>query len=398
MKYILLLSFSFLFYSTNAQINVTGIVKDKTTNTPLQGVSIFVNNTSIGTMSDNDGKFALNTSLQKIELIFSYVGYETYQTVLSATSATKDLEIKLQPKDAELETVIVRSYDKDGWYKWGKFFTENFIGMDENADDCKLLNREVLRFYFDRKLNYMEVVATEPLIVENKALGYKVVYDMQSFTYNFNTRILFYSGYPFFTDLPGNNNKQKRWKKNRSEAYKGSIMHFMRAIYRNKLDEENFRMNKVTRVYNKEKERIKPLYHNALFEKNGNIIKERKENDTIRYYKMIMKQPNYMDYLDSNKLHSESIAYAADKTVAGVGFKNYINVVYTKKHEPAAFARFQARKPGNVVSSLITLLSDNDIYIYSNGMYYESTNMLTEGYWSWSEKMCNMLPFDYKDE
>ena len=41
-------------------------------------------------------------------------------------------------------------------------------------------------------------------------------------------------------------------------------------------------------------------------------------------------------------------------------------------------------------------INDNFIKIFANGAYYDGTNLMSSGYWGWSEKMANLLPLDYE--
>ncbi len=60
--------------------------------------------------------------------------------------------------------------------KW-QVFKQHLLSTSENADKCKILNKEVLQFDYDPKTNIMEAWAFEPLVIENKALGYVLHYD-----------------------------------------------------------------------------------------------------------------------------------------------------------------------------------------------------------------------------
>jgi hypothetical protein len=79
-------------------------------------------------------------------------------------------------EDKSLGEVVIKSSSevKDGWDKYGKFFLENFIGSTPNAARCTLMNPEVLKFYLLKKSNKLRVLATDPLQIENKALGYNM--------------------------------------------------------------------------------------------------------------------------------------------------------------------------------------------------------------------------------
>ena len=117
------------------------------------------------------------------------------------------LKIYLEPKATELEAVIVEPYEKDGWEKWGKFFIENFIGTTDAAKLCKIRNYKTLRFRHSKKKNILTAVADEPLIIENRELGYRITYQLEDFTYDFNENTLFYLGYTLFEDMAKDTSK-----------------------------------------------------------------------------------------------------------------------------------------------------------------------------------------------
>src|SRR5687768_2549230 len=107
-------SFLLLFFclnlSAHAQNKVTGIIKDKESNQPIAGASVFLNNTSVGTASTKAGTFELNVPSGKFELIISSIGYETYTATISEETAY--LNISLLPKAKELATVIIEPIEK----------------------------------------------------------------------------------------------------------------------------------------------------------------------------------------------------------------------------------------------------------------------------------------------
>jgi len=46
-------------------------------------------------------------------------------------------------------------------------------------------------------------------------------------------------------------------------------------------------------------------------------------------------------------------------------------------------------------TSSVTLINNNSIEILGNGAIYEGLDLLHAGYWSWSESIATLLPFDY---
>jgi hypothetical protein len=65
---------------------LSGTVLDKKNNQPLSGASIYINNTTIGVISDSRGIFKLNKiPAGQIDLVISYVGYKTEVIGLSTS-------------------------------------------------------------------------------------------------------------------------------------------------------------------------------------------------------------------------------------------------------------------------------------------------------------------------
>ena len=71
----------------------------------------------------------------------------------------------MKQKEKALEDVVVRASNevKDGWEKYGDFFTDNFVGKTTNSKKCVIQNKEVLKFYFYKKRNRLKVLASAPL-------------------------------------------------------------------------------------------------------------------------------------------------------------------------------------------------------------------------------------------
>src|SRR5579872_6508207 len=222
---------------------VRGVVRDEKSGQALAGASVFCQNTTIGAVSDNEGHFALRLPNGGYDLIISYTGYETQSIRISKGNAVNDsMNVVLKEQDKTMsETVVVGSTEvADGWSKYGQFFLDNFIGTTPNAGQCMLENKEVLHFYFYKKRNKLRVKATDVLVVDNNALGYKIRYQLDSFVYDYNGNVGSYTGYPLFEALQGTPEQQDTWKQNRLYAYSGSRLHFIRSWYDSTLDDEGF--------------------------------------------------------------------------------------------------------------------------------------------------------------
>ena len=91
----------------NAQITVTGLVTAKVDGSAIPGVSISVKGTSIGIITDMDGKYSLSVPSDKSELIFSFIGYKTFEIVVGSQTV---ISPQLEESDINIDEVVVVGY------------------------------------------------------------------------------------------------------------------------------------------------------------------------------------------------------------------------------------------------------------------------------------------------
>lgn len=251
MKTLFIVILTFLQAIVAAQ-TITGKVLDAETGTALSGAAVYISNSSRSTVTDNKGAFSIEGFNSSYDLIFSLVGYKIV-SVPSDRMGKMPLEIRLQSKENALDPVAVQSYEKDGWNKWGRLFLENFIGTLPYSNQCVIKNKDAVKFRFSKKKNQLEVIALEPLIIVNDYLGYKIRYDMIVFQNDFNTHYVFYAGYPVFSNISNGTHYLKVRNKRREDAYSGSMLHFMRALYNDDLAKEGFQIRNLKKIPNLEK-------------------------------------------------------------------------------------------------------------------------------------------------
>ncbi|WP_177191782.1 carboxypeptidase-like regulatory domain-containing protein [Parafilimonas terrae] len=365
-----------------AQLTLQGKVIDSATSQPLANVSVFISNTSAGTITKQDGSFSLSIPQGAYQIVFSYIGYAT--KTYATNTISNPFNVYLSPSDHQLEDVVLVPFEKDGWANWGKFFIDLFIGTTDEARQCVIQNTKTIRFRHDKKAKTLQAIAFEPLTIINKALGYKIQYQLEEFTYDFTNKYLFYQGYPLFTEMRGSGYRQKRWQAKRKEVYEGSQMHFMRSLCRNVIVEEGFDVFRMRKIENEEKKRIRlMLKYNPMPE------------DSSKYYENILAEPDEKSIIYSGKLTGDSIAFGINDITAGFEFDNYLYINYNKKKVPDAFLRSFPRSSANMASE-ITLLEKVTLQVDANGNFHPQLALLNTGYWGWSEKISRMLPFDYK--
>jgi CarboxypepD_reg-like domain len=396
--------FTLLIISFNgfSQRTIRGRVVNASGGEPIPGSSVFINNSSKGMVSDRQGEFELNDiPVGKHDLIVSSIGYETNVFSFDAAQLPLQLKMEMRVKVRELENVTVEPSVEEGWDKWGRLFTDNFVGHIPNGLHCKIKNQKAIRFRYYKKSNRVIAYADEPVILENKALGYKISYQLEDFEVNFRSGATSFAGYPFFEEMEKD---KKKWQRNRERAYQGSMVHFMRSLYQDDLASEGFEVRRMSRIPNTEKERVKKIYlagiNNRTVKLTGNSISVSRDSlnkDSVDYYERIMQQKEYTEIYSPALLTADSLVVQMDGNYKVIFFTDYLYITFKKETEDKEYLFFhhESRRP-TFQRSYIWLTNLNPIAIDANGSYYPPQEIFSMAYWGWEEKMANMLPLDYE--
>src|ERR1700760_2423291 len=95
-----------------SQFKITGKVIDSSTNAPVEDVSVFINNSTIGAISSPDGSFVL-TGLKngKYDLIISIIGYTTIKQNIAIDNKDLNLHtISIIPLSKQLKEVVIKPH------------------------------------------------------------------------------------------------------------------------------------------------------------------------------------------------------------------------------------------------------------------------------------------------
>lgn len=337
--------------------NIKGKVFSASSGQPLGKASVFAQNTTLGTLTDEEGEFTLSLPNGGYDLTVSYSGLETIIKRVSTADAGNVMSFVLNPKQENLDDVVIVASNKvrDGLEKYGQFFRNNFLGQTRNSLESKILNDSILQFYYYKKTNKLKVISPEPLIIENHALGYNISYALDSFVHEYDKELSIYTGNPLFSNMITEDSAQyAAWDAARNFAYQGSMLHFMRSMYDKEAGKNGFEMQTIVEMNAEEKSiPVKNIY-NAL-----HYVKD----DSLALVEIYPNLPR-----------------------VGILYKNAKpSTSYSANHpgEPKAF-RF----------SVIQFMPDRRITIEENGYYHDQENILTSGYWGW-EKVSDLLPYDF---
>ena len=322
---------------------ISGRVTNVETDAPLFNVNVFLANTTRGDATDKDGYYLIeNIPPGAYDLVFSMIGFEL-EIVSVQMFGTESIEChkKLRPRILKgKEVEVVSSLPKD-WKKNLKKFTAAFIGQSKNADQCRLINPEVLDFHVDDKADYFIATTDSILIVENRALGYRIHTILDTFRLSKDN--LIYAIHPRYEELTPEHEKQrKNWLKNRNRTYRGSFRHFLAALCQDKLEQEGF----------------------YVFDLHGNLLKK-----------------DVFSFLPET-----------NRALKWLCFYKPVEVVYDGAYRIIYGRYFRVGASGSHSSYLY--LKKDFALIDTSGNVYTKFAFIHSGYW-FNERIADKLPFDY---
>jgi hypothetical protein len=146
-----------------AQLTIKGKVINASDGQPVPDASVFLNNATIGTKSDNDGTFTLrNLSQGQYDLIVSVIGFGTFRQLIVVNNNLVVPDIKMLPKTTVMNEVVIGGKDPNRARKL-RMFKEQFLGSSAIARKCAILNPEVLTLKFSNHKQVLTASTEAPL-------------------------------------------------------------------------------------------------------------------------------------------------------------------------------------------------------------------------------------------
>lgn len=224
---------------------ISGTVYDGATGEKVIGASVYFANTSIGTITDEEGYFSIDPKFNSnTYLVINHIGYVI--KTIDFQDLGPNLNIYMQEEFFEVPEVVLVS-DPFSRRQKLQLFRAEFLGDNIAADFCTIENEDSIELYFNSATNTLEAHAEEPISVKNEFLGYELKFDLKEFKVTFRTKSLdrrgdninttIIIGHSFFEDLANNESK---FIKRRNSAFKGSIQHFMRTLWNQNWSDEAF--------------------------------------------------------------------------------------------------------------------------------------------------------------
>ncbi|MBJ6110183.1 carboxypeptidase-like regulatory domain-containing protein [Hymenobacter sp. BT523] len=382
--------------AVRAQSSLTGVVEDSLTHAPLAFASVFLANTTIGVTTTEQGTFAFpNLPPGSYEVVASYVGYRLAKQAVVVGKGPLRLVLGLSPTANRLGEVVVRpNPNRPSDYRK---FVELFLGQSTFSRQCRIRNPDAVLVDFDPDESVLTATTPNFVEVENQTLGYRIKYYGLRFSCNFKQHLLTFYGEPVFEELTSSSKSRMRtWEENRSKAYLGSLTHFLKSVYDNRVAANGFLVQRLRVVPNPKKALIDSLRRQLVRQR---YLKELSppQLDSLNTWREV---PTHFSMLYTAARPIDSLRrLSADGSRVFLRFADYSQVSYLRAGPDPRYLELQRQlgprrqlPADRQVSQL--LLREPEIEIQPNGQLANPLAVFTDEYWGF-EKMGEFLPVNY---
>lgn len=340
---------------------ITGKIKDAKTGEPLAFAHVYIDKTTLVAQTDEAGQYRLeNLPFGELDLRISFIGYRTEKRKLSIDKIDiMELSVEMT-SGVNLDSVIIKAKGNRLRSNILKIISIELIGDNEFKKKCRITNPEVIVIYDDEE-GHLRAKSSDPLILENLALGYRIYQELDDFDY-FNG-FVYFGGSARFEELkPSSESERLRWIVNRKIAYKGSLKHLLTSIISNNAAAEGFRVFKIRDTLSR-----KIVFLGAS------------------------RRPKIADP-DENKIEIDPAELVSPGRAANekhISTNQILEVFYTKRHGRSPYSDMPYQ-----YSEI--KLPQNFVVVTNQGWVVEPRGLMVEGHLS-SDRLGTLLPADWKN-
>jgi hypothetical protein len=382
--------------SAQNKLLISGQVTDEN-GQPLPGAGVSIGDFRLGTVADSTGHFQLKVGPGNYNLIFQMLGYRTATANLVADNKPIIFNTKLKESVTQLNEVVIRPGRRNK--KWEDSFRDSFIGTTPNAKACRIVNPEVLRFEYNAEKKILTASTDQFLLVENKALGYRIKYLLKYFQKDEETGLVFFYGLPTFEELKGTPKQFQEYAEKRSQAYRGSPEHFFSALYRNMLEAEGFMVRNLVK-----KKNPKYVANKNIDEDISRLAKKVEEQKSYILNGVLIMLKNKKLELDSievlrrGEFHIDGLIRQKSENLKTIRFDGALYVIYVTEGESGAYrgSGFRIQRPEEYSDYQVSVINHagGELSFYADGRIFDPASVTIEGYMAY-ERIADMVPRDY---
>ena len=223
-----------------------GTVTDAATGERLGNTNVYLSSTTIGTTTGRDGSFTISHIPPGAFLVVaSRVGHrvQSHTVHISRTDTVRE-DFALEPVSLPAEEVDVVAHPDREWRRLLGKFTAAFLGEGRNAEQCSILNPEVVDFRIEKGTGMLVATTDSVLRIENRALGFMLYARLGFFKWDTEDDRGRFVLYPRFEPLPpADSAGRASWRSNSEKSYRGSLKHFLASLVAGTFSREGFTVN-----------------------------------------------------------------------------------------------------------------------------------------------------------
>ena len=328
------------------------ILLDNDNGKPIEDAFIFIENTTIGTSTDQNGKAALETAgLSAFNVVITHINYENYNTRRDLLKSDNVIRLDKRVLNLELITVKSKKLGKKKRKKWMKRFEKAFLGEKISKKKVKILNPEVI--WFEEKNEMLYAYAVDNIKIKNDVIGYEMQVALDHFSLAKSEDVR-YEAKVFYNDIIDKQKKKEKLEETRNSSFLNSRQLFYKAL----------------------------VFDHPILEKQFDFGKTSVESDgDLVYQKMSHDELDWRRSLTEDVLFIDSLEYLT------VIKKEVITKSYDRKNGPSGSY--------NIRPATSFLKSRTGQFIFNKqGELLNKTDIEESGYWT-NFRMAKELPVEY---
>jgi hypothetical protein len=196
-----------------------------------------------------------------------------------------------------------------------------------------------------------------------------------------------------FQELTGSPTQERHWAEHRAQAYRGSLLHFLRAAYTGQLLTQGFWLQRLQRLPNRRWAAADSTVR-ARQAAGEQLALASLPAATWRY----LLEPHTVSVLHPAQLPIDSVCQIDGKGQVRLRFRDYLAVSYGPEPVDANYhlpGTITGRRRYLLQESVLGLRQPGGIELSANGVLAQPLDLPAEGYWGF-EKIGELLPLNYQ--
>ncbi|MDR1155138.1 MAG: carboxypeptidase-like regulatory domain-containing protein, partial [Bacteroidales bacterium] len=383
-KLLLAILFWFIPLALSAQRTISGRITDASDGNAISGASVFFSNTTVGTTTDDEGKYQLKIPGEgSYRLTVSHVGYQPVFMDIDPGKTQIALDIAMYAPEMEEVTITtkpsVRNKDID-------LFWKTILGKKPSKKTIQAMNPEAVYYYYNPETDKLTVTCRVPLQIVNHETGYHIQFVLNYFVADYGVDNISWEGEYMFTELePDHDGQMKTWEISRKKIYRTTIGNFIKALYHDNTLEEGFLFVNIQEHHTPAETKT---VENKLVFSDGKLYQTYNNATHVTSHQYDLIDPDYFIVTDS-VTGDKSFRISPHQDVMMISFGRPV----TQRDLEKAKSQVSWGKIGSYRNNISTPASR--VLIYPDGSY-QNPIRLTPMFNSYSLSGLNMmLPLDY---